>query len=1610
MPLQASVFQDVFPSPASTLSGGNITLNNPSQVNNTSSNTLVTTTLNNNGGTCDGLTCTKSNTSVSAYAFTPDVGNGTVGVTSGDIYTSSQSFNDITLNKGESVTFKGDLIIKAQYGITSGGTINIEGDVILHTTTLTQNTDATINIISGSLMIIASGDVLFNTASNITPTALLCFSKSTIKFNTGVQLTGLFYADTQVIVNNDVVITGAVTSKELTLNANAIINYGLSIGADSTGSIENIAEYRFDEFGAGEWKKDYSSNSNDLGGTPHTVNTDGKDYMCNAMQNSSWDLYVPHIQEYEVSEGTISLFLYDHHNVWDSARLLSKGCLVLKVERNNGDLTQGTVTVDFSGNRIRTGETYFTTLNVLGNDLDTQWTHVVFTFGSKGMKLYINGVLKGTHSYTGGLVGNTTDINFPGISGYFDEFYMFEGQMDDSDVTTLYQNSINNKNWDGSDRVCGAVQTQICGTEPLDIIIMNDQSGSVDTQEFEDSKTFVTKLANSISNWGASGVNMRYIGWADQSQGYHDQGFKTSAVDLINSLPASQVPAGQTDYNEAIENIGLQAIQEGRPNAQKVVVVITDSHEDHDFDDDAADNEIIASQRLKDNGATLVFIAVDGASRNTNILNSLKSAASLDNAGDPFVFSSNNFTDWHVQSFIDNLLNGSSAICEPPEDKQFSCSENAYVFYSDTFTSPTQVNEIDLLSATNNPLSPDIHPNNINAIGYNVVDNMIWGYDIVKHKVVKVDKDLKVASFDVAGLPEYSFHLGDVSPEGILYLASTQLFSIDGVESDGLLRLYRVDVNASSPTYLQKLSEVTLSDQSLRGADFAFNPVDKQLYMVEYDGHIYRIDPLSGTATDVGDTGLLSSSYSNDPYTPRSISVVPGFFSSVVDSHVQMFDVHGYFYFYAAKNRKFYRVNLTDPNNPNTNAVEFLGMSLPSNGDGARCANAGMGNSPVLTIDNVVGSEGESGTKDFIFTVSMDTPSTSDVSFWYKVVDGDGTNYDAATFADDDMQSGNAELTIPAGAVSTTVTVKVIGDKKVENREEFFVDIYDPTNAVITDMRGFGVILNDDLNIEIKAVDKTSTFNLNAPISTQIVNKDFELTVMAYNHTTGNVVSDMNITQIKQDTNLLWSGLITTNTEGMVDVPLKIARALKEANLTIYGDYNRTSYDSSTSDLFAVRPDRFKITLPNDSPKAGASFPLVIEALDADNNQTQNYNELVNTSFRVDFDANTTNACVSGTIDLSAIQFTNGRAEQNVNYSEVGNIDFNISEISGFEFAKVDTLHSGANGLTIVPDKSLKLNFIADRLVVSDWNVSSAGTHLYYADRNSILDMGLRLNAEIKALNALDDVVVNYDDGCRAKDANLEITYNNWADTSGNNTLLWVDLNNTSNVIASGVVSGVQTGVAFPVGINKRQFLNGKARVELMINFDRAVNLAKNPLEFDVKKVGVYSADTILHENEPLNTSAIHFYYGRLHIPDHSMAGDTINANADYEIFCEKSGGCNVSKFGLAEGQEGQDSINWYITSDSFAGAITNEQSRSADILNANSFGMTLRAFNIPTKDRVMYQTLPYLTFNRFNANATQHSFIVNFLSDGVEWSGEGSTGQTLNEDASTQQYQKMDW
>jgi hypothetical protein len=111
---------------------------------------------------------------------------------------------------------------------------------------------------------------------------------------------------------------------------------------------------------------------------------------------------------------------------------------------------------------------------------------------------------------------------------------------------------------------------------------------------------------------------------------------------------------------------------------------------------------------------------------------------------------------------------------------------------------------------------------------------------------------------------------------------------------------------------------------------------------------------------------------------------------------------------------------------------------------------------PGLSINDVSITEGDSGTTNLVFTISLSAASTLPVSVNYSTANG------TATTGGSDYQSASGPVTFTPGVTTQNVSVTINGDIIFELDETFVVNLATPVNATISDSQATGTILNDD--------------------------------------------------------------------------------------------------------------------------------------------------------------------------------------------------------------------------------------------------------------------------------------------------------------------------------------------------------------------------------------------------------------------------------------------------------------------------------------------------------------------------------------------------------------------
>jgi Bacterial Ig-like domain (group 3)/Calx-beta domain/MBG domain len=112
---------------------------------------------------------------------------------------------------------------------------------------------------------------------------------------------------------------------------------------------------------------------------------------------------------------------------------------------------------------------------------------------------------------------------------------------------------------------------------------------------------------------------------------------------------------------------------------------------------------------------------------------------------------------------------------------------------------------------------------------------------------------------------------------------------------------------------------------------------------------------------------------------------------------------------------------------------------------------------PSLSINDVTETEGNGGTGNAVFTVTLAQASTLTV----KV---DFSTADSTARAGTDYQASSGTLTFAPGDLTKTITISVNGNTVNGPDKTFFVNLTNPQNAALSDVQGMGTILNDDLS------------------------------------------------------------------------------------------------------------------------------------------------------------------------------------------------------------------------------------------------------------------------------------------------------------------------------------------------------------------------------------------------------------------------------------------------------------------------------------------------------------------------------------------------------------------
>ena len=151
---------------------------------------------------------------------------------------------------------------------------------------------------------------------------------------------------------------------------------------------------------------------------------------------------------------------------------------------------------------------------------------------------------------------------------------------------------------------------------------------------------------------------------------------------------------------------------------------------------------------------------------------------------------------------------------------------------------------------------------------------------------------------------------------------------------------------------------------------------------------------------------------------------------------------------------------------------------------------------PSLRINDVTVTEGNAGSANATFTVTLSAASGQNVTVVYATANDTATGGTMCGGAVDFVNSNNS-LTFTPGVTTQPVAIAVCGDTTNESTERFRVNLTTPVNATIQDSQGFGTITTDEGTLPTLTInDRTVTEPGNAKVSVSAV---FTLTLTTAN-------------------------------------------------------------------------------------------------------------------------------------------------------------------------------------------------------------------------------------------------------------------------------------------------------------------------------------------------------------------------------------------------------------------------------------------------------------------------------------------------------------------------------
>lgn len=138
----------------------------------------------------------------------------------------------------------------------------------------------------------------------------------------------------------------------------------------------------------------------------------------------------------------------------------------------------------------------------------------------------------------------------------------------------------------------------------------------------------------------------------------------------------------------------------------------------------------------------------------------------------------------------------------------------------------------------------------------------------------------------------------------------------------------------------------------------------------------------------------------------------------------------------------------------------------------------------TLSINDTSVAEGNAGSRNAVFTVTLSAAATRPVTVSFATANGTAT-------AGSDYSAVSGTVSIPTGSRTAVINVPVTGDTVVEPNETLFVNLSAPSGASLADAQGVATISNDDAVGAVAGIGvNVTSFNFgNVPVGSTSVQR-----------------------------------------------------------------------------------------------------------------------------------------------------------------------------------------------------------------------------------------------------------------------------------------------------------------------------------------------------------------------------------------------------------------------------------------------------------------------------------------------------------------------------------------